>query len=134
MITGECFCAEVRYEYSGTLSDVTSCHCSQCRKAFSSQASAYALVDHIDFKWIHGFDKLRSYKNKQGFGLQFCSLCGSTVCGVHNELVHGVTLGCVNGDPPVKISRHIYVGSKAAWEDIGGDAPQFHENQPKNQK
>jgi len=46
----------------------------------------------------------------------FCSRCGSTLCGLVDGVVHGVTLGCVNGDPEVTISRHIFVGSKASWE------------------
>jgi hypothetical protein len=39
--------------------------------------------------------------------------------------VHGVTLGTVDGDPGVEIGMHIYVASKAPWDHIGGDAPQF---------
>lgn len=42
MITGECFCGEITYQVSGKLRDAKSCHCSRCRKAFASQASAYA--------------------------------------------------------------------------------------------
>ena len=43
-ITGECFCGKVKYQIDGRLRDARSCHCSRCRKAFSAQASAYALV------------------------------------------------------------------------------------------
>jgi hypothetical protein len=38
-----------------------------------------------------------------------------------------VTLGSVDGDPGVHIEMHIFVGSKAGWDQIGGDAPQFEE-------
>jgi hypothetical protein len=41
-----------------------------------------------------------------------------------------VTLGSVDGDPGVRIEMHIFVGSKAAWDHIGGDAPQFPELPP----
>jgi len=44
--------------------------------------------------------------------------------------VHGVTLGTVDGDPGVQIDMHIFVGSKAPWDHIGGDAPQFLEFPP----
>lgn len=118
MITGECFCGEVRYEVTGKLHDARSCHCSRCRKAFSSQASSYALVDDAQFRWVSGEALLTSYVGEQGFGFRFCSRCGSTLCGVHNGAVHGVTLGCLNDDPGVSIERHIFVGSKAAWEVI----------------
>lgn len=115
-ITGECFCGAIRYEITGSLRDARSCHCSRCRKAFSSQASAYALVDAADFRWVTGEQMLTTYTGKHGFGLQFCSTCGSTLCGIFGGQVHGVTLGCINGDPGVQIAQHIFTGSKASWE------------------
>ena len=53
-VTGACFCGEVRYQVNGMLSDARSCHCSRCRKAFSAQASAYALVEPGEFEIIIG--------------------------------------------------------------------------------
>lgn len=118
IISGECFCGVVTYEIDGPLHDARSCHCSRCRKAFSAQASSYALVDADDFTWLTGKDLLSTHLIEHGFGLQFCSTCGSTLCGVYKGAVHGVTLGCINGDPGVVIAQHIFVGSKAPWEVI----------------
>ncbi len=131
-ITGECFCAQVKYRIDGELRDARSCHCSRCRKAFSSQASAYALVEPQEFKWLAGEHLLTSYVGKQGYGYQFCSQCGSTLCGIHQGVIHGVTLGCINGDPQIEIGRHIYVGSKARWEIIPAAVPQFQEGAPED--
>ena len=117
-IHGECFCGKIQYEISGQLKDARSCHCSRCRKAFSSQASAYALVEPDEFKWLDGESLLTDYVNQYGFGLQFCKNCGSTLTGIYQGVVNGVTLGCVDGDPKIEIGRHIYVGSKASWEVI----------------
>jgi len=132
LITGECFCGEVRYKVKGKLRDARSCHCSRCRKAFSSQASAYALVNSKEFKWIAGKELLTSYIEQHGFGLQFCSKCGSTLCGIFEGSIHGVTLGCVNGDPNIEIGRHIYVGSKASWEVIPDGVVQYQEATPEH--
>lgn len=131
-IVGECFCGEVRYEIEGKLRDARSCHCSRCRKAFSSQASAYALVNSDEFKWIAGKELLTSYVGQDGFGLQFCSKCGSTLCGIFEGSIHGVTLGCINGDPKIEIGRHIYVDSKASWEVIPEGVVQYPENSPEH--
>ena len=128
-ITGECFCGQVKYRVDGKLRDARSCHCSRCRKAFSAQASAYALVEPHEFKWLSGEELLTSYVGKHGFGLQFCSKCGSTLCGIFGGAIHGVTLGCVNDDPGVELGRHIYVGSKAQWEIIPDGVPKFHEGE-----
>ena len=126
-ISGECFCGDVTYRVSGKLRDARSCHCSRCRKAFGSQASAYALVNSAEFEWLSGEDLLTSYIGEHGAGLRFCSRCGSTLCGVVDGDVHGVTLGCVNGDPEIEIGRHIFVGSKAAWEVIPEGVTTFEE-------
>ena len=130
IITGECFCGGVKYQIDGRLRDARSCHCSRCRKAFSSQASAYALVGSSEFNWLLGQDLLSSYVGEQGFGLQFCSQCGSTLVGIFEDVVQGVTLGCINDDPEIEIGRHIYVGSKAKWEIIPEGIPQFNEGAP----
>ena len=131
-ITGECFCGKVKYQVNGKLRDARSCHCSRCRKAFSSQASAYALVSPDEFKWLTGEDLLTSYVSNKGFGLQFCEICGSTLCGTFYGKIHGITLGCVNGDPEVELGMHIFVGSKAIWETIPEGVSQFHEGPPEN--
>lgn len=131
-ITGECFCGSIKYEIDGVLGDARSCHCSRCRKAFSSQASAYALIDPKTFKWVDGEQLLTSYETQPGFGLRFCSKCGSTLCGTCEGSVHGVTLGCVNGNPDIEIGYHIHVASKASWEILPegikkyeGGAPEY---------
>ena len=129
-VSGECFCGAVTYEVTGRLRDARSCHCSRCRKAFSAQASAYACVDPAEFRWLTGEDLLTSYVGAQGAGLQFCSRCGSTLCGLVDGRVHGITLGCVNGDPGIEIGRHIFVGSKAPWEVIPTGVLTFEEGPP----
>jgi hypothetical protein len=126
-MTGECFCGEVKYQVDGRLHDARSCHCSRCRKAFSAQASAYALVKPQEFRWLSGQDLLTSYVGEHGFGLQFCRQCGSTLCGILDGVIHGITLGCLNDDPEIQIGKHIYVGSKAQWEVIPEGVPQFKE-------
>ena len=129
-IFGECFCGEITYIVSGRLRDARSCHCSRCRKAFSSQASAYASVNPDEFKWVTGAALLTSYVGEHGFGLQFCSKCGSTLCGIFEGAIHGVTLGCLNGDPEIEIGQHIFVGSKASWEVIPDGVTTFTAGPP----
>ncbi len=122
-ITGECFCGEVQYQLDGELMDARSCHCSRCRKAYSGAGSAYALVDASEFRWLKGEALLTSYVGQHGFGLQFCSRCGSTLCGIFDGQVHGVTLGSLNGDPKVELKRHLHVDSKASWDHIAEGVP-----------
>ena len=129
-LTGECFCGQVKYSVTGVLKDARSCHCSRCRKVFSAQASAYALVEANAFEWILGEHLLTTYSSQHEFGFQFCSKCGSTLCGIYQGEVHGIALGCLNEDPKIEIGRHIFVGSKASWEVMPDGVNQFVENSP----
>jgi len=126
-IQGECFCGAIKYQIDGKLWDATSCHCSRCRKAFNAQASASALVNPKEFTWLSGKKYLSSYVGKQGYGLQFCRICGSTLCTINKGEIYQVTLGCINGDPDIEIGMHIFVGSKASWEIIPEDFLQYAE-------
>lgn len=126
-ITGECFCGSIKYHIMGKLRDAKSCHCSRCRKAFNAQASASAFVDSNEFTWLSGEELLTSYVGAHGYGLQFCKICGSTLCTTFQDQVLQVSLGCVNGEPDIEIGQHIFVGSKANWEVIPEGVPQFKE-------
>ncbi len=129
-ITGECFCGAVKYQVEGKLRDARSCHCSRCRKAFNAQASAVAFVEADEFSWLEGESLLTSYTSEQGYGLQFCRICGSTLCTIYKNEIIQVSLGCVNGDPDIQIGQHIFVGSKASWEVMPKDVTQFKQGPP----
>jgi hypothetical protein len=128
-VTGHCLCGAIAYAVDGPLPDARSCHCSQCRRAFSGAGSAMSHIAPNLFRWTRGKADLRTYVNKAGAGLGFCPTCGTTLCGVYKGAVMGITLGTLDGDPEVRIADHIFVGSKARWDEIGGDAPR-HEAWP----
>jgi hypothetical protein len=126
VIKGECFCGTVQYEIDGPLMNARSCHCSRCRKVSSGASSAFAEIGDLSkFIWAKGEGKVHQFKSEKDWALGFCSVCGSTLCGLYQGNVMGVTLGTVDGDPGVEIEKHIFVGSKAPWDHIGGPAQQF---------
>ncbi|OCC24795.1 aldehyde-activating protein [Croceicoccus estronivorus] len=129
-LTGGCFCGQVRYRIDAPLGEGRCCHCSRCRKAFSGAGSAYSEVVPGSHSWTSGAENVRFYETAPGWGMGFCKTCGTTLCGVAGDTVHGVTLGTVDGDPGVVIGAHIFVDSKAPWDHIGGDAPQYAEHAP----
>lgn len=128
--TGSCLCTRIRYEIAGGLPDARVCHCSVCRKAFNGAGSYTTWIDSPSFAWTEGEDRLSTFENAEGFALGFCGTCGTTLCGLFNGQVVFVTLGSLDGAPEVRVGQHIFVGSKAPWDDIGGDAPQFETRPP----
>jgi hypothetical protein len=122
---GSCLCGKVSYEIKGGLHDAASCHCSMCRKATGSQSSSFALFSPGSFSWISGEELLSHYQSSEDMGTYFCSVCGSPLAGSYKGGVSWVTLGCVDGDPEVKIEKHIFMGSKAPWETTPNDVVQY---------
>ncbi|MAP95359.1 MAG: aldehyde-activating protein [Ponticaulis sp.] len=129
-LTGECFCGNVRYEIDGDVFGARSCHCSRCRKAFSAQASAFAMVKPDTFQWLSGQELLTDFVGEHGAGKQFCSKCGSTLTGIYQGQVMGITLGTLNDDPGIVLDTHIHVASKANWEVLPSEGVKTYETFP----
>jgi hypothetical protein len=65
------------------------------------------------------------------FGVAFCRECGGHVARVVAGRPYAVVpAGSIDGDPGIRPSAHIFVGSKAEWFEIPGDLPQFEEYPP----
>ena len=126
-ITGGCLCGQVRYEVTGPLFNADHCHCSMCRRQHGAAFATYAEFNPGDFKWISGEGLVKVYETSPGAGWCFCSVCGSTLAGTDDGKVTTVTLGTVEGDPGVKPGAHIFVGSKARWDEINDELPQFEQ-------
>jgi hypothetical protein len=126
-MTGECFCGSIKYRIGDRFSKIRACHCSRCRKAFSGSGSAVGWLEPGDHSWTEGEAALQTYVDRRGVGIGFCRSCGTTLCGIFDGAVLCVTLGTLDEDPTLSIEEHIFVGSKAKWDQIGGTAPQYFE-------
>ena len=127
---GGCLCGRVCYEITGPLFDADHCHCSMCRRQHGAAFSSYAEFNPGDFKWLSGENHVKIYETLAGAGWCFCSECGSSLAGTEKGGVTTVTLGTVEGDPGIKPKSHIFAGSKAQWDEINDDLPQFEERSP----
>ena len=126
-VNGSCSCGNVVYKIQDDLKDAASCHCSMCRKVSGSQSSAFASFEPDKFSWLSGETYLSYYKSTEDMGTYFCSNCGSTLCGTYKGDICWVTLGCIEGDPKIKVGVHIFMGSKASWETNPNEVSQYEE-------
>ena len=126
-IQGGCLCGDVRFEIDGPLTGASNCHCSMCRKAHGAAFGTYALVKATDFRIVSGADRITRYRSSPGVLRTFCSRCGSTLQWLRESKpdIVDIALGVIDGDPGVRPSSHIYVGSKAPWHDITDGLPQY---------
>ncbi|GAA5214687.1 GFA family protein [Corallincola platygyrae] len=126
MATGECNCGAVGYEIAEELSDVYVCHCSICRRSTGSGGIAVVAVNKAQFRWTKGEDQIQTW-HKPGHDWQtrFCKTCGSTLPGDNDDERMYVPVGTlIEGADNLKVAHHIWVDSKADWEEIGDDGKQ----------
>ena len=134
MFRGSCLCGAVEFE-ADRPQEFRYCHCSRCRKSRGSAFAANMFVQPGDFRWLRGQDQVIRYRmpNTQRFGNWFCRTCGSLVpreVAVLNVML--IPAGSLDDDPGVRPAYHIFVGSKAAWEEITGNLPQNSEYPPRH--
>ena len=130
-LEGGCLCGAIRYGISGRVSGVGECHCSICRKATGSAYTAVAFTSTKSFRWVQGEETATHFARPRGWSVTFCPTCGAPVTRVHeNGKVVVVPAGGIDGDPEIEVMQHIFVGSKAAWDVIGDEAPRHDEWAP----
>jgi len=132
MYKGACLCGAVRFEINGEINNIVYCHCSQCRKV---QGSAFAVNGNLDadkFIFTQGEELLTAYESTPGQKKYFCKQCGSPIMSKTDTAPDKVRvrLGTIESDITERPGCHIFVGSKANWEEIGGDLPQYDEYEP----
>jgi hypothetical protein len=135
VVRGACLCGAVAFECDAPLTggDITSCHCSRCRKARAAAHASNTFVSGASFRWLRGEQRLRSYKVPEAarYTQFFCGDCGAPQPNVQTAFGRVVIpCGAFEDDPGVREARHIFATSRAAWFEIAGELPQFAEYAP----
>lgn len=124
---GSCLCQAVAFRVRAPLPQLYQCHCSLCRKITGSAHNTALIVAKKQFSWIRGSKHIVSYQCESGYRNDFCGVCG---CSVPNTTKSGDSVWIpagLMGDIPAKVVAHLYVDSKASWDDIPSGAAQFAE-------
>jgi hypothetical protein len=107
------------------------CHCSLCRKVSGVASNAGLMTGKGELEWLAGEDLLQTYTRPTGWRTTFCRSCGSPAPNLHpSGGAYWVPAGLLDDDPGVGVEMHIFVDSKASWDEIGGSAVQFGEGFP----
>jgi len=124
---GSCLCGAVRYELTQAPVWSHSCHCSRCRKTSGSGCASNLFFPMDALRFTEGEDRIASFKPPEAerFTHFFCTTCGSTLpFNNPQRKLAGVPMGTLDDDPGMAPRAHIFVGSKAPWDEIADDLPQ----------
>lgn len=129
---GSCLCGRVKFKIIGKIHHIIYCHCSQCRKAQGSAFATNGNVATADFHFLTGKQELTGYLAAPGHTKYFCRHCGSPIISTNETAPENVRvrLGTIESEITERPEAHIFVASKANWEELCGDLPQYTEYQP----
>lgn len=129
MLNGSCLCHSVQYQINGKLGDAMICHCSKCRKANGSAYAVNALIKTDEFQVVKGQEWVAEFESTPGVFRQFCKNCGSPIVSRRPSQPDVLRLRIGTLDTPVDVTpkAHIFVGSKASWDHICDDTPQYEQ-------
>jgi hypothetical protein len=133
-VHGSCLCGGVAWRITGAPMRMYYCHCSRCRLGRSAAHASNIFYKAEGFEWQRGADLVRDYHlpEAQFFGTAFCARCGAEVPRVSLERNFAlVPAGSLDDDPGIRVQAHIYADSKADWERITDEVPQFSEMPPR---
>ena len=132
MLRGSCLCRAIRFEVSGPVHDVHHCHCSMCRKSHGAAFSTFARLAAGHLHIVAGEGELRRYRSSAPIERTFCGTCGARLTVRFDGMPDTVwvSLATFDDDPGVRPGVHMFVGSKAEWEEITDGLPQYREYGP----
>jgi hypothetical protein len=126
-LAGSCFCHAVRYAVADEFLYAANCHCSNCRRTTGAAFKPFAGIERDKLVLTDGADRLMIVGDENGNNTH-CKVCGSLLYSVvrAGAFVH-VAMGSLVDPPSIRPTKHIFVGSKAAWFTITDDLPQYAE-------
>jgi hypothetical protein len=122
---GGCFCAAVRYELSGAVSNLCWCHCTSCRRAAGAPSVPWGTVPRERFRVTRG--ELTEYRSSPLVRRGFCASCGTSLTYHHESRAAEIDVALATLDEPERLAprAHLWVADKLPWVTIGDGLPQF---------
>ncbi|ASP37572.1 aldehyde-activating protein [Bacterioplanes sanyensis] len=129
---GSCLCGDVQVTIDGLISSIIHCHCSLCRKSSGSAYATNGFINAQDFTITQGQDKLAYFELRPGKKRHFCRRCASPIYSSNQQDPDRlrIRLGLLDGEIQERPCAHIFVTSKAGWEDLDADIPRYSEHEP----
>jgi hypothetical protein len=119
----------VRYEITEPFERAGYCHCSRCRKLTGVPGAFNGRVKRDGFRLLSGEELLGVYRpDGSQLAAIFCRTCGSTLFRGEwpDGPTIGIRLGTLDGDPGIEPQYHMFVDSRASWDELPADGLPRH--------
>lgn len=125
---GSCLCGTVTFAVKGDFDRFYLCHCQRCQKDTGSAHAANLFSSSAELVWLSGADAVTSFVLPgTRHGKSFCKHCGSALPNTLNPGVLVVPAGCLDTEISLPPTAHIFLASRAAWDEGLETLPGFDE-------
>ncbi len=124
-LEGSCLCGAIRFAVDGPIRGIGQCHCSLCRKSSGVNGSMVFLVPTERFRWLQGEERVKTWKLRETYSSIRCERCSSPMPASFDGKHFWVPPGLMDDDLDASVSLHHHVASKAEWDEIPKDLPQY---------
>lgn len=123
---GSCLCGTVKFEVHGDFDNFYLCHCEYCQKDTGSAHAANLFSQSAKLVWRSGADAVTAFTFPgTSHNKSFCKLCGSALPSTQIQGLLVVPAGCLDTEILMAPTAHIFLSSKAKWDEGLGNAPEF---------
>jgi hypothetical protein len=119
---GRCLCGSVAFTIRGSMSELSACHCSQCRRQ-SGHYQVAGVVAKVDITF-HRDQTLTWYRSSDLARRGFCSACGSALFWDDGSEAMSINIGCLDQPTGLALASHIFVANKGDYYQINDELPQ----------
>lgn len=124
--SGRCLCGGVAFTIDGAMSELSACHCAQCRRQSGHFVVAGETVKtDITFQ---SDETLAWYRSSDFAQRGFCKTCGSALFWQKDGSDDlSVNIGSLDQPTGLRLASHIFVAHKGGYYQITDGLPQADE-------
>ena len=86
VLSGSCFCGEVRFEVRGEPAAMGYCHCESCRHWSAGPVNAFSLWAPQALEITRGSASIGTYNKTHGSSRRWCTKCGGHLFTDHPKM------------------------------------------------
>jgi hypothetical protein len=123
MLTGGCYCGNVRYEAHGVPFNPNICHCADCRRVSGAPFVAWFSVEPSQLQFVNG--EPRYFASSEKVQRSFCPDCGTPLTYWNKDSPDELDVSTCSLDTPESVPplSHIWTTGKLPWIHINDDLP-----------
>ena len=136
VVTGGCYCGEIRYEINGSQEAAFQCHCRECQYLTGGNANIVVVFAESDFRYTKGLASSFARSDLENpVTRHFCGACGTGIGSRSpsrpNSMI--VKVGTLDNPGEYQAQAAIFTCDRQAYHYIPNNIPSFDKRPTKKE-